>query len=328
MPPRAHEQWQRVTPRSPCPVCRHGGWCRVSPDRKIAACMRVSPGAFQKVMTRGGENYLHRISGGDAALMASAAPARRTSPSLALAPPEHRHAVYNAFLDGLTVSEKHALELRDRRGLSEEAVVQNLYASVPPAGELALHVARIAGEFVLAGVPGFFRNEHDDWRWWSEALPGELLIPVRDRQGRISAILRGTAREPKYLWMSNGDRGPSCSTPLHFARPYMADLHPDRPVIITESPLKADIIAEHLPLAVIGFGGATSIAPIDAELERLARRDVAIAFDADEQKKPNVRAALVRLGRKLSAAGIRAEVLRWEESLGNGLDDVLIGRAA
>ena len=324
------ERWTRVTPRSPCPVCRHGGWCRVSPDRKIVACMRVQPGAFKTTMTRAGENYLHRISEEDASSIASAAAIRRIDPAAVLAPPEHRHTVYSAFLDGLTLSERHAIELRERRGLSEEAVVKNLYASVPSAGELALHVARVAGQFTLSGVPGFFRNERDDWRWWSEASLGELLIPVRDRQGRISAILRGTGGKPKYLWMSNGTRGPSCSTPLHFARPYLAELYPDDPVIITESPLKADIITERLHVTVIGVAGVGSIAPLDEPgiLQWLARRRVLVAYDADAEHKPKVRRARALLIEKLIAAGVRPDGVEWPESLGKGLDDLLTEGAA
>ena len=292
--------------------------------------MRVEAGAFRKRLTAGGECYLHHVTAEQAASMSAAAFVRRFKPVDALAPAEHRDAVYTDFLSGLTLTKKHADDLRERRGLSEETIAKGLYASVQAAAKHAVHVARIAGAYTLSGVAGFYRNERDEWRWWSEASSGELFIPVCDRQGRITAILRGTDGDPKYLWFSNADRGPSCGTPLHFARPYLAELHPNDPVIITEGALKADIIAEHLHVTVIGVAGVGSIAPLGAELDWLARRRVLVAFDADADPmlNPHVWKALVRLFEKLSAAGVTFDRLRWDMSLGKGLDDVLVRGAA
>jgi hypothetical protein len=230
----------------------------------------------------------------------------------------------------MTVIDVNTGKFTGSGGSLEETVTKNLYASVPAAAKHALHVARVAGVYMLSGVPGFYRNQRDEWRWWSEASPGELLIPVRDLQGRITAILRGTGAKPKYCWFSNAGRGPSCGTPLHFARPYLGKLYSDDPVLITESPLKADIISERLHVTVIGLPGATIIEPIDAELEWLARRLVRVAFDADADPvlNPHVWIALVRLFEKLTAAGVNVDRLRWDMSLGKGLDDVLVRGAA
>ena len=191
--PVTRERWPRVSPRSRCRICGHDSFCLVSPDGTIAGCMRHEPGSYRTKKTGAGAMYMHRLSAEDAAALALARHVRRSGPTVALAPIEERHAVYSAFLEGLTLSARHAEDLHTRRGLDEEVIVRNLYASVPAADKLARHVADLAGQFYLSGIPGFVRDQRDAVeRWLCVAEPGELLIPVRDRQGRIQAICRGT----------------------------------------------------------------------------------------------------------------------------------------
>ena len=324
----AGERWQRVTMRNRCPICDHGQWCRVTPDGSVVGCMRVSSGAFKTTMMRNGTMYLHRLRDDHPPSLRSATQVRRTnSPVPApLACPEHRHHVYTAFLDGLTLSSEHAASLRVRRGLSEETVSRNLYATVADAGDLSALVARIAEIFDLSGVPGFYREGS---RWFCEAKPGELLIPARDHTERITALLRGTGGTPKYLWMSKAERGPSCGTPLHFARPNLVALQGR--AIITEGLLKADAIAEVWHAAVVSIPGVSCFGDdLAANLKGWfpELRTVAIAFDSDEASNPHVRTALVRLVQLVRSEGFVVDVLRWDPSRGKGLDDVLIGGSA
>lgn len=322
----SHQRWERVTSRNHCAVCDHGGFCQVTADGSVAGCMRVSSGAFKTTMTRVGPMFFHRLREGCPPSLRSAPLVRRTNPPTSIASPEHRHRVYTAFLDSLTLSSEHATALRVDRGLSEETVTRNLYASVPEAGALSVRVAHIAEGFALAGVPGFYRDES---RWLCVAKPGELLIPARDHRERITALLRRTGGTPKYLWMSKAERGPSCGTPLHFALPHLVALHGH--AIITEGLLKADTIAELRHAAVIAIPGVSCFGD-DLALNLKEwfpeLNAVSIAFDSDEASNPHVRAALVRLVRLLQSAAIAVDVLRWDQSRGKGLDDVLIGGAA
>lgn len=270
-----------------------------------------------------GEMFLHRLSNDRPLVSRIPAKERRSEPRTAIASPEQRHRVYSAFVDALTLSEHHAAELRNRRGLSEETVTRNLYATVPPLSELTALVSDLASDFDLAGMPGFW---HEHGREHCEARSGELLIPVRDERARITAILRGTSGVPKYLWMSS-KRGVSCGTPVHFALPCLADLQDGANIVIAEGILKSDCIAERWHTPVIGLPGVWFPEDLGQRLvQRFPRRGaVLVAFDVDERRNPHVRSALVRLLRLLGAAGVTADRLEWDESLGKGLDDVLTG---
>jgi hypothetical protein len=298
----------------------------VSPDGKVCGCMRNDHRAVTTVLTRAGAMHIHKLDG-FIPLSSLDIPLFKGGWKTPPAPADHLHAVYTAMLEALTLSEFHAVELAIRRALSEGTVARNLYRTVPTYPELDAVVANLASRFDLLAVPGFW-VEHRIWQ--CVATPGELLIPAFDEQGRITALLRGARHgQPKYRWMSNGQRGASCGSPLTFAQPQLADLHPNKPVVVTEGILKAHCIAEQLQLPVVGCGG-TSV-PRDIA-ERLSRRFpqascVWVAFDADEGEKPQVRQAVVTLLQQFAKHRIRAERLVWDPKHGKGLDDVLMGGA-
>lgn len=318
-------RWPRVTSRHHCPVCNASKYCRLSPDGAVAGCMKIDRGAFKIATTGLGPMYLHRLRDDCPSMRRPLPRERRSTATTAVASADYRHAVYSAFLEGLTLSPRHAAELRDRRGLTEETVTLNRYATFPY--DSREHLSTLARNFELQGVPGFYR---DDDRWRCEARPGELLIPARDERGRISAILRGTGGVPKYVWMSNADRGASCGTPLHFAQAYRADLYRGMEVIITEGVLKADCIAEQTRVPVVGCPG--TVIPEDIASRIVARFPsaglVTVAFDADSATNPHVRSAVLRVLQLLGAAGVTADRLEWDAELGKGLDDVLLGGVA
>ena len=316
MPRQASGRWRRVTSRNRCPICNRASWCLVSPDGAIAACMRSEDGSFRVSDSRLGPAFLHRLS--DDFPPSSLRIPPSSSAETSTASVDRRHAVYAGVLESLTLSQAHAAYLRNEKKLSEETVTRNLYATVPADDAMSTPCAQLAAEHDLTGVPGFWRAR-DGWR--CEARSGELLIPVRDRQERIVAIQRRTGGTPKYRFMSNADRGASCGTPPHFALPYLAELYPDDPVIITEGPLKADAIAEQLHCVVIGVPGVGSLAGLDPELPALRGRRVRVAFDSDSNSNPHVRAALGRLLLRLLAdGGISAGVLLGDEAEGKGLE--------
>jgi hypothetical protein len=293
--------------------------------------MRVDRDAFRVADTRLGAMYLHRLRA-DARASSLRTPSFRPLsssstqlPLIAAAPVSHRDAVYTAMLNSLTLSGAHVDYLCVQKRLSEETITRSLYATAFDVDAMTKRCGALATEYDLAAVPGFYR----DREWHFIAKAGELLIPIRDRHEQIAAILRRADGKPKYRFASSSTRGASCGAPLHYALPYLAVLYPDDPIIVTEGVLKADSIAEQLHCAVIGVPGVGSLGEIDSQvLVSLAGRCVLIAYDADEQRNPHVRAALVRLVRMLSFAGASVEVLRWSEAAGKGLDDVLGGGAA
>jgi hypothetical protein len=112
-------------------------------------------------------------------------------------------------------------------------------------------------------------------------------------------------------------------------------------VILTEGALKADVSAHLLDnkYAVIAVAGVSSFSEdFGRRLRELIPelRQVVIAFDADQGRKPEVQKALERLrgseekpdGGTLREAGLDVRELRWAEEKGKGLDDYLLSDPA
>lgn len=312
---RTHSRLIRVTRTQPCPICGKPDWCSVGLG--FAVCMRVP--SYR--LTRNG-GFLHQLDFLYRIQLALPVARRATADIV------RRHAVYTALLEALELKGCHANSLV-RRGLSEETITRNLYASASPNCQQI--VQELAREFDLTGVPGFYQ-EHGQWRFvaanWSEGI----FIPVRDAQERIQALqFRFDQGETRYAWVSSNDKpsGTSSGTPMHYATPYRVQLKPDARVWFTEGALKADIIADQLEQAVVAIAG------VNAFTQNMARQlmtdlpslsAITIAFDADAAEKPQVAHALERAAFLLHSGGLRVQIAKWNPSLGKGLDDVLVGR--
>ncbi|HUF11432.1 MAG TPA: DUF3854 domain-containing protein [Rhodothermales bacterium] len=239
-----------------------------------------------------------------------------------------RDVIFTTLLEELVLTEQHANNLLFDRGLSPEAITRNLYASVTETlGEV---VAALASEGDLTGVPGFY-FERGSWRFM--AKPGDLLIPVRDEQGRIQAISR---RVPDYKAKRGDGKYPWCShpqsrsgTPVHVANPYAVKFRPQ--IIISEGALKSDIISDYLGLTVVGIAGVDAIGEnFGAWLRRSFPEadSIQIAFDMDMWTNKRVSGALDRLLKELKFVGYSPTILVWDRSAGKGLDEVLAAGVA
>jgi phage baseplate assembly protein gpV len=100
-------------------------------------------------------------------------------------------------------------------------------------------------------------------------------------------------------------------------------------VIVTEGPIKAEVIAQFTNSAVVAVAGVSSFkSSIGVALKNIGVRQVRIAFDADWVSKSEVRVALERLGGLLQKAGLTVTRLDWSKNQGKGLDDVLLTEVA
>jgi hypothetical protein len=235
-----------------------------------------------------------------------------------------RDRAYRSLVERLCLSEADAADLQ-RRGLSEEALVNQLYATVPDAAGMREVMAEISTIVALDTIPGFY-SEHGEWKL--NAMPGELIVPVRDAAGRIVGCqLRSDRAERRYRWLTSvgKPKGAAATAQPHFALPYLVQRQ--RFAIITEGPLKADVIADLLHRAVVANPG---VACFSADFARALRaalpelRAVAVAYDADATEKTPVMRALRRLVTLLSVAGLKVTVWQWDGALGKGLDDLLM----
>jgi hypothetical protein len=141
-----------------------------------------------------------------------------------------RNAAYHALIEQEPLMSNHLVALLER-GFTPEEVA---------AAEYRTHVPGQAPQGVdLEDVPGFYMAND---AWVVNGPPG-LLIPVRDREGRIVGcqVRPSDSEHGKYMWLSsaNKPKGTSSGAPCHYAAR-------GSQLSITEGPLKADFMAAHL----------------------------------------------------------------------------------
>ncbi len=239
--------------------------------------------------------------------------------------------IYQRFLEGLGLNSKHRENLLGR-GLSAKTIETNKYKTVTPYWARYSQIADLVSDFDLEGVPGFYV---DGTEWCVHmAFPG-FYIPYRDVDGNIVALqIRKDGikmDDNRYVWLSSADKekGTSSGAPLHFVNPEV--VRQSNEIYLTEGALKADIIAANKDVGLIATAGVSAVTPKKVsqaiyesfpDIERIV-----VAYDMDWETNPNVKSALVRLLDELKDSVVKVYVAVWGESLGKGLDDVLINEA-
>lgn len=97
-------------------------------------------------------------------------------------------------------------------------------------------------------------------------------------------------------------------------------------VILTEGPLKADIISQYTGLPVLAIPGVNAISLLERalyDLKNAGLRKILIAFDMDLYENIHVQNALDRLKNMLAAYRIPHSQLVWDKNY-KGLDDYLV----
>jgi hypothetical protein len=315
--------------RIKCPVCGKPDNCAVSEDRTRAYCRRTAS-AHQG---RDG-GYLHILEETPHLSHAPQTPPRTQAAPIIVADEARRHSVYTALLRELQLSPADHASLR-ARGLSDEAIEHGQFKSTPTKDDADRITRRLAQDFDLTGVAGFYK-EAGAWRMtWTDA---GIIIPVRDADARISALMyrRTHAREDesfgKYIWISSAEdrdgkprsAGASSGAPCHFALSHM--MKDAEAVTLTEGALKAEIAANFLNQPVIGNApscfGADFAANLKKDFPQL--QTVYVAFDMDFRRNEHVKAALFRLVEQLERARFDVRVRTWPDRW-KGIDDYLLG---
>ena len=233
---------------------------------------------------------------------------------------ETRHAVYSALLSMLSLAPDHMRNLLGR-GLTEQAICVNVYRTTPANGEKMLADQLLDDGYDLAGVPGFFTDIKGQWSFVSSKRG--ILIPVRDIQGRIQGlqIRRDNADKRKYRWVSSADMRNGCGAEgwVHLAGPV------SERVILTEGPMKADVVhclTGRSALAVPGVNSIKFLKRTLDELIELGLRQVMTAFDMDFLKNNNVQAGYAELVNLLGCMRLNFGTYLWHPDF-NGLDDYI-----
>lgn len=221
-----------------------------------------------------------------------------------------RDRIYRRLISDLTLSDKHKKDLMNR-GLSEKEIEAFGFKTLKS----------ITYPDDMKGVPGFYPSKG---KWKLVNYEG-FLIPQYNVDGKLqSCQIRKDSGTPKYLALSSAKfkGGTAGATFTHFTNVY--DQSP-KEIVITEGPLKADIINLRLKLPVIAIPGVNAQKYLEQELQKLKAKGLCrakIAFDMDYYTNPNVKKALNKLKKLLSDLEIEFVQLEWDSSF-KGLDDYL-----
>lgn len=231
---------------------------------------------------------------------------------------ESRHATYSALLSKLSLAKDHSENLINR-GLLDEDIERLGYKTTPVAG-MSMIAKQLRSEgYYLAGVPGFFRKENGDWTFIHEARG--ILIPVRDQKGQIQGlqIRRDNTEKRKFRWVSSSERKDGCKAEgwAHLSGPVTEQM------ILTEGPMKADIIHTLTGISVIAVPGVNTLTQLKAMLEALRAEgltSIKTAFDMDFTTNYHVQNGFKNLLSLLDSMGFKFGTYVWDPRY-KGLDD-------
>lgn len=233
---------------------------------------------------------------------------------------ETRHATYSALLSKLSLARDHKENLLNR-GLTEQDIVRLGYKTTPIACMTGIAKRLQSDGCYLAGIPGFYRTETDGWTFVHESRG--ILIPVRNRHGQIQGlqIRRDNVEKRKFRWVSSTDRKDGCKTEawVHIAGAVSQEM------ILTEGPMKADVIHTLTGLSVLAIPGVNSLTHLQTVLEDLKKeglRKINTAFDMDFSTNCYVQNGFNNLLSLLVEMGFRFGSYVWDPRY-KGLDDYI-----
>lgn len=246
-----HSKCRNVSPAYPCPICGKPDWCSVSEDGDVCLCRRQGDTSQERTDKNGERYYLHRLR---PTLLPSAPQYSLADGDRRRADPDTLHRVYSALLSSLTLFGQHEEALKTR-GLKDGLRAIG-YRTLPAKRRYRAVRKLIEGglEHYLPIVPGFFVAEREG-RYWTVSGAAGLLIPVRDCQTRIIALLVRPDEQTeggKYRWLSSKKRGgPGPGAPIHVPL-FKGD---KTTVRVTEGALKADSATRLSGVLTIGMPG-------------------------------------------------------------------------
>lgn len=229
-----------------------------------------------------------------------------------------RHETYAALLGKLSLASDHRENLLSR-GLTDEQIRTFGYKTMPVVGFSALAKQLQAEGYYLGGVPGFYHTKEGAWTFVQERRG--ILIPARDQDGKIQGlqIRLDKIKKGKFRWISSIGKQDGCKAEgwTHMIG------NPKPTVLLTEGPLKADVIHYITGQTVIAVPGVNSLKHLKETLEYLKSQGttkVMTCFDMDYLKNPHVRDGYYNLANILAEVSIEYGTYLWDPQF-KGLDD-------
>ena len=261
-----------------------------------------------------------------------------------LAPLGVRDFTYRTLIDNIDLSERH-LEALKQRGLSDQDIADLHYRSVPKVGLYSIGtrvLTKTGTDYVLRKnnwqVPGFYI--HNGSTRIVRRNNG-ILIPIVTKDGMISCfqirfdnLAKDATEEQKeafvrYKYLSSGEKklGIGCSGAenIHFSGFDFSSSTTPETVTLTEGALKADVaskISKKPFIAVLGVQMQSQLPEALRYLKEHGTKTIALAFDMDYEKKPEVKKALDSARQKIKDAGLECRQVTWPSEY-KGIDDFL-----
>lgn len=229
-----------------------------------------------------------------------------------------RHETYAALLGKLSLASDHRANLLSR-GLTDEQIRTFGYKTMPVVGFSALAKQLQAEGYYLGGVPGFYHTKDGGWTFIQERRG--ILIPARDQDGKIQGlqIRLDKIKKGKFRWISSIGKQDGCK-----AEGWTHMIGSPKPtVLLTEGPLKADVIHYITGQSVIAVPGVNSLKHLKETLEYVQSQGttkIMTCFDMDYLKNPHVRDGYYNLANILAEVGIEYGTYLWDPQF-KGLAD-------
>ena len=136
-----------------------------------------------------------------------------------------------------------------QEGMTEEMICRNGYKTMPVAGFSAIAKQLHEEGHYLAGVPGFYHDMAGNWTISKERRG--ILVPARTPEGKIQGlqIRLDSIKKGKFRWITSIGKQDGCKAECwtHIAG------EPTPTVLLTEGPMKADVIHHITGLTVLRY---------------------------------------------------------------------------
>ena len=350
----ADSRYKRVSRARPCLICGKPDWCSRTADDSVSFCARVTAGADRLSQKDGWGVFYHDDlkPNSDWTYSENRPVKSKPTQTVSLAPIEIRNFVYSSLIrlspasdyQVLTQGSKGLLE----RGLKSTQDYGGLPESIAERKELAEKVRLLLNQnfpdflrqnpLGLRHIPGFWLDEFDKMNLWQKkdfANPF-LLIPYRNPAGLIQACqIRMSGKlvgdKKRYLWLSLPQQNSAGSgTPLHYAswKKFGQTNFTDRPVLITEGALKADVVAQlKSEFFAVANGGVNCSHDLIVNISR--GKTLYLAFDNDYHENQMVIRQISKLlklrlaDNQMNKTKVLTKILTWARTI-KGIDDALL----
>ena len=236
---------------------------------------------------------------------------------------------YRAMLDELELDTPHKWNLLER-GLSEEAIQENLYKSVPVDTYNILVDKLLEKDCDLIGVPGFFTDVNGEIRVNIHNHMCGFFVPVFNEKRQIQGMqirLDTMDTKRKYVWFLSAEKMNGCSSksPVQIS----GDVFGSNAIYVTEGALKGQIAHFLSGKSFVATAGVNQQKELEILFQRLQRENqckiIVDAFDMDDDTNEHVRRGHQNLAWLGDKYGFIPKRIVWDRRY-KGIDDYLLSK--